>query len=78
MIGNEIGGDMIEIKKMSDMNGAARFGACASCGKGTDETEITKIIMYNQDSNHNISVDLCDFCIGCLHEALSTKGCFLK
>lgn len=53
---------MIKIMKKSELQGAAKYGNCASCGKGTDETEIYKIEFENFE-NHSISISLCLDCL---------------
>lgn len=53
---------MIKIMKKSELQGAARFGNCASCGKGTDEIEIYKI-ECGDPPTYSSSLDLCLDCL---------------
>lgn len=52
---------MIKIVKKSELQGADRFGNCASCGKGIDETEIYKIECGNAPT-----CSCLDLCLDCL------------
>ncbi len=53
---------MIQLKYLQDCKGATRFGACSSCGKGSQEDKkMVRIIMYHDD-NHKTSFCLCDNC----------------
>lgn len=53
---------MIKIMKKSELQGAAKFGNCASCGKGTDDTEIYKI-EFEDFGTQSISIGLCLDCL---------------
>ena len=53
---------MIKIMKKSELQGAAKFGNCVSCGKGTDETEIYKI-EFEDLGTQSISIGLCLDCL---------------
>lgn len=55
---------MIKIMKKSELQGAAKYGNCASCGKGSDEAEIYKIECG--DSSKDFSN--LDLCLDCLAE----------
>lgn len=53
---------MIEIKKKSELRGAEKYGQCASCSKGSSETELYQI-SFSDGSNKNTSICLCADCL---------------
>ncbi|WP_320973257.1 hypothetical protein [Enterocloster bolteae] len=53
---------MIRIIKRSELRGAAKYGNCASCGKGSDEAEIYKIECGDSLKDFS-SLDLCLDCL---------------
>ena len=54
---------MISIKKNSQFSGAEKYGQCASCSKGSSETELYRISFTYDGSTKTTSVDLCPECI---------------
>lgn len=62
MLGKEI--FMIKIMKNSELQGAAKYGNCASCGKGSDEAEIYKI----ECGDSSTCVNSFNLCLDCLAE----------
>lgn len=70
---------MIKIMKKSELQGAAKYGNCAGCGKGTNETEIYKI-ECGYSSTCSSSLDLCLDCLAGLgdlafNEHIKERGC---
>lgn len=54
---------MISIKKNSEFSGAEKYGQCASCSKGSSETELYRISFTYDGSTKTSSVDLCSECM---------------
>lgn len=54
---------MISIKKNSEFSGAEKYGQCASCSKGSLETELYRISFTYDGSTKTSSVDLCSECM---------------
>ena len=54
---------MISIKKNSEFLGAERYGQCASCSKGSSETELYRISFTYDGSTKSTSIDLCSECM---------------
>ena len=54
---------MISIKKKSELLGAEKYGQCASCAKGSSETELYQISFSYEGSTKSNSVDLCPECM---------------
>lgn len=54
---------MISIKKNSEFFGAEKYGQCASCSKGSSETELYRISFTYDGSTKSTSVDLCRECM---------------
>lgn len=54
---------MISIKKNSEFSGAEKYGQCASCSKGSSETELYRISFTYDGSTKTSSVDLCLECM---------------
>lgn len=61
---------MITIKKKSELKGAERYGQCASCAKGSSETELYQLSFCYENSTKNNSIDLCCNCLGELGDTL--------
>lgn len=57
---------MIKIMKKSELQGAAKYGNYASCGKGSDESEIYKI----ECGDSSTCVNSFNLCLDCLAEPL--------
>lgn len=54
---------MINIKKNSEFSGAEKYGQCASCSKGSSETELYRVSFTYDGSTKTHSIDLCSECI---------------
>lgn len=54
---------MISIKKKSELTGAEKYGQCASCSKGSSETELYRISFTYDGSTKTHSIDLCPECM---------------
>lgn len=54
---------MISTKKNSEFSGAEKYGQCASCSKGSSETELYRISFTYDRSTKTHSVDLCPECM---------------
>lgn len=54
---------MISIKKKSELSGAEKYGQCASCAKGSLETELYQISFTYDGSTKSTSMDLCPECL---------------
>lgn len=53
---------MIKVIKRSELQGAEKFGSCASCGCRTDEKEIYKV-EFEDAYNNRTSLSLCYDCM---------------
>lgn len=54
---------MISIKKKSELLGASKYGQCASCAKGSSETELYQLSFIYEGSTKSSSIDLCHDCM---------------
>ena len=54
---------MISIKKKSELMGAEKYGQCASCAKGSSETDLYQISFTYDGSTKSTSIDLCSECM---------------
>ena len=54
---------MISIKKKSELLGAEKYGQCASCAKGSSETDLYQISFAYKGSTKASSIDMCIECM---------------
>ena len=54
---------MISIKKKSELLGAAKYGQCASCAKGSSEADLYQILFTYEGSTKSTSIDMCVECM---------------
>lgn len=54
---------MITIKKKNELKGAEKYGQCASCARGSRETELYQLSFSYDDSTKCSSIDLCRDCM---------------
>lgn len=54
---------MISVKKKSEFLGAEKYGQCASCAKGSSETELYQISFTYEGSTKVTSFDMCTECM---------------
>lgn len=54
---------MIHIRLKSELLGAEKYGQCASCAKGSAETELYQISFSGEGSAKARSIDLCWDCL---------------
>lgn len=54
---------MISIKKKSGLLAAEKYGQCASCAKGSSETDLYQISFVYEGSTKASSIDMCIECM---------------
>lgn len=54
----EVEKNIIIIKKKNELRGAEKYGQCASCAKGSKETELFQLSFSYDDSTKISSVNL--------------------
>ena len=64
---------MIELKKTSELKGAARFGNCHSCGKLSNKAEIFRMTFSFEDPGAHSCINLCGDCLKQLNHIIETE-----